>query len=492
VPTVSVIASAYNQEVHIHQAIQSVLTQPFRDIELIVTEDASTDGTLDVINLFSGDARLRILRNAVREGEAASLSRALSVSQGKYIAWLGCNDVFERHHLETLVPFLANNPDKIGVFGLASCINTGSDITGSWSDAGVKSDRFQLLNLMFRHAQPFCNSAVLLHRDKLAESNHLKSEFGKCYDAALWVSLLFDGDLEVIPETVVRARNPAAPSASDLNRLAFEKFELLNIFARNIASAELLLKIFPEVEDVNLPVTDELVDFHLALLALSCEDTSSRLFGLHLLHNALKKSEVASVLKSECGFTYHDLFDFEDDSDIFASGGIQLEIDKLKQKLEEALGVTELTPGGPRLNPVPGKKVNYLRFLPEWIPIAGTLLPEGPHPEAGIPFVFYWCCGPTASVKLTCEKAGPHVLVIETQNLHFPALNVLVKLNGIELAELKMRNKRGHDTDIFQTVLQLEPGLYELSFESDKWQESEADPRKLAFMIKNIRLWECL
>jgi hypothetical protein len=55
-----------------------------------------------------------------------------------------------------------------------------------------------------------------------------------------------------------------------------------------------------------------------------------------------------------------------------------------------------------------------------------------------------------------------------------------------------MRNKRGYDTDVFQTVLQLEPGIYELSFTSDKWQESEADPRKLAFMIKNIRLWECI
>jgi glycosyltransferase involved in cell wall biosynthesis len=491
-PTVSVIASAHNQELHIHQAIQSVLNQSFQDIELIVTDDASTDGTLDVINLFSGDIRLRILRNAVQEGDAASLNRALSVSQGKYIAWLGCNDVFERHHLETLVPFLAGNPDKLGVFGLANSVDVAGEIVGAWSDAGVNADRYQLLNMLFRRSRPFCNSAVLLHRESLAESNHLMSEFGKRYDDALWISLLFDGELEVIPEAVVRARNPIVPTASELNRVAFENFELLNIYAKNIDSAELLLQIFPEVEDVSLPVTDKLVEFHLALLALSCEDTSSRLFGLHLLHNALKDPETASLLKSDCGFIYHDLFDFEDELDIFASGGIQFEIDKLKQQLELAIAVTELTPGGPRLNPVPGKKVNYLKFLPEWLPISGTLLPEGPHPEAGIPFIFYWCCGPTASVKLTCEKAGPHVLVIETQNLHFPELNVAVCLNGNDLAEIKMRNKRGYDTDVFQTVLQLEPGIYELSFTSDKWQESEADPRKLAFMIKNIRLWECI
>ena len=54
VPTVSVIAAAHNQDLHIHQAIQSVLNQSFQDIELIVTDDGSTDGTLDVIRLFSG------------------------------------------------------------------------------------------------------------------------------------------------------------------------------------------------------------------------------------------------------------------------------------------------------------------------------------------------------------------------------------------------------------------------------------------------------
>ena len=489
-PTVSVIAAAHNQDLHIHQAIQSVLNQSFQDIELIVTDDGSTDGTLDVIRLFSGDARLRVLCNSHPEGVASALSRSGSVSTGKYIAWLDCNDVYEKHHLETLVPYLETNVSKIGVFGSASLIDVNGDNVGVWTDAGIAADRFRLLNLLYSGARPVCKSAGLVKRESVMEAGHMLPEYGHSYDTALWINLLFQGAIDVIPQAVVRSRvQELEAAATELNRSAFENFELLHLFSEQITSIDLLLQIFPEIRDVNLPVTDKFIQFHLALSALTNDSPSNRLFGLHLLHQLMRKPELVALLKSDCGFNYRDLFDFEDDLSILANGSIQSELIDWKEQVENSISAPML---GKRLKPIEDFKVNYSTILPGWSSISGILVREGPHPDHGMPFAFNWCSGPECRLKLTCDKAGPHMLVIECQNLQFPQITLEVSLPGNDVLKFVVNHKSGAKTDLLQAVVNLEPGAHDVSIKCDTWQEeTETDERRLAFLLRDIRLWEC-
>lgn len=489
-PTVSVIAAAHNQDLHIHQAIQSVLNQSFQDIELIVTDDGSTDGTLDVIRLFSGDVRLRVLCNSHPEGFASALSRSLSVSTGKYIAWLDCNDVYEKHHLETLVPYLDGNESPLGVFGLASLIDVHGENVGVWTDAGVSASRFQLLNLLYGGVRPFCKSAGLVRRDSVMDAGHMLPEYGHSYDTALWTNLLFKGEIDVIPEAVVRSRvRNEALAGSELNRQSFENFELLNLFVEQITSTEDLLHIFPEIRDVNLPVTEELVRFHLALIALASNFPSNRLFGLHILHQLMRNNELVSLLKSDCGFNYQDLFDFEDDLSVFADGAISIELNELKEQLESSHSTPML---GKRLRPIENYKINYANILPGWFPVSGILLREGPHPDHGIPFAFNWVSGPDASLKLTCDQVGPHMLVIECQSLLLPQVSIEVSVGDNKPMTFIMNHKSGTKTDVFQAIVEMGPGIHTLTIRSDRWQEPTAqDSRNLAFLLKDIRFWEC-
>lgn len=489
-PTVSVIAAAHNQDLHIHQAIQSVLNQSFQDIELIVTDDGSTDGTLDVIRLFNGDARLRVLCNSHPEGFASALSRSGSVSTGKYIAWLDCNDVYEKHHLETLVPYLESNETALGVFGLANLIDVNGDGVGVWTDSGVSANRFQLLNLLYSGVRPFCKSAGLVKRESVVDSGHMLPHYGHGYDTALWTSLLFKGELDVIPEAVVRSRvRDAAVSGSELNRQSFENFELLNLFVEQITSPEDLLQIFPEIKDVNLPVTEQLIQFHLALIAMACEFPSNRLFGLHLLHQLMQDTELVSLLKSDCGFNYRDLFDFEDDLSVFADGAIQIEVDDLKEQVENSQSAPLL---GKRLRTIENYKINYANILPGWFPISDILLREGPHHDHGIPFAFNWVSGPEATLKLTCDQVGPHMLVIECQSLLLPQVTIKVSIGENKPITFTMNHKSGNKTDVFQAIVQMGPGIHTLTISSDRWQDPTAqDSRNLAFLLKDIRLWEC-
>jgi glycosyltransferase involved in cell wall biosynthesis len=90
-PTVSVIIPAYNRAETISRAINSVLGQSFKDIEIIVVDDGSTDGTSDVVQQI-GDARIQIIHQTHNQGAAAARNAGMKSARGKYIAWLDSDD----------------------------------------------------------------------------------------------------------------------------------------------------------------------------------------------------------------------------------------------------------------------------------------------------------------------------------------------------------------------------------------------------------------
>jgi len=106
VPTrVSVIVPAWNAERTIEQAIQSALGQTLKDLEVIVIDDGSKDGTADVVRKIAAeDGRVRLLRNEVNRGPSAARNLGLREARGDWIAILDADDFFIREdRLERLV-----------------------------------------------------------------------------------------------------------------------------------------------------------------------------------------------------------------------------------------------------------------------------------------------------------------------------------------------------------------------------------------------------
>ncbi|QIR40916.1 glycosyltransferase [Tolypothrix sp. PCC 7910] len=101
-PEVSVIIPSYNTENYIYQAIDSALKQTLNNIEIIVVDDASTDGTLNVLKKFN-DQRLKILANPKNIGVAGTRNRALKVAKGQWVAVLDSDDWYAPERLERLL-----------------------------------------------------------------------------------------------------------------------------------------------------------------------------------------------------------------------------------------------------------------------------------------------------------------------------------------------------------------------------------------------------
>lgn len=110
-PSVSVIVTTYNRANYIKEAIDSVLSQTFRDWELIVVDDGSTDGTSEILHTFSElDKRICWMRQP-NAGSAASRNAALARARGNYISFLDDDDRWLPEKLETQVAFMESHPE---------------------------------------------------------------------------------------------------------------------------------------------------------------------------------------------------------------------------------------------------------------------------------------------------------------------------------------------------------------------------------------------
>lgn len=108
-PAITVLMSAYNVEKYIREAMDSILNQTFRDFEFIIVDDASTDGTLAIIESYKDD-RIRIIKNETNIKLAASLNKGLRITRGKYIARMDADDISHLERFQKLYDFMERNP----------------------------------------------------------------------------------------------------------------------------------------------------------------------------------------------------------------------------------------------------------------------------------------------------------------------------------------------------------------------------------------------
>jgi glycosyltransferase involved in cell wall biosynthesis len=109
-PRVSVVLPAYNREATVARAMRSVLTQSVRDLELIVVDDASTDGTIQAVEAV-GDTRVRLLRHEANRRAGAARNTGIRAATGAYVAFLDSDDEWLPGKLERQLAWMDAAPE---------------------------------------------------------------------------------------------------------------------------------------------------------------------------------------------------------------------------------------------------------------------------------------------------------------------------------------------------------------------------------------------
>lgn len=164
VPVVSVLMPVFNAGVHLEPAIRSILDQDFADFELVIVDDASTDGSDQVIASFD-DPRIRVVSNAENLGVVGAPNRGLDLCRGRYIARMDADDVARPERLAVQVAFMDANP-YVALCGSQVGILQESETdrrTTSWVVPGGTD----LLRFSMMFANPFCHPTVMLRADVL-------------------------------------------------------------------------------------------------------------------------------------------------------------------------------------------------------------------------------------------------------------------------------------------------------------------------------------
>lgn len=116
-PQVSVLMSVYDGQRYLKEAVESILSQSFRDFEFIIVNDGSTDRTLEILEHYGQkDGRIRIINNETNIGLTRSLNKAIGLAQGDYIARMDADDISEPERLQKQVELLKSD-GRIGCVG---------------------------------------------------------------------------------------------------------------------------------------------------------------------------------------------------------------------------------------------------------------------------------------------------------------------------------------------------------------------------------------
>jgi glycosyltransferase involved in cell wall biosynthesis len=109
---VSVLMAVYNEEAHLREAVDSVLAQSFEDYEIIIIDDASTDGTRKISEEYAGKYdNVKVLRHNENKYRAAALNYGLTVAEGEFVAFLDGDDIYTGDKLKDQVRFMNENKD---------------------------------------------------------------------------------------------------------------------------------------------------------------------------------------------------------------------------------------------------------------------------------------------------------------------------------------------------------------------------------------------
>ncbi|GAA4736729.1 glycosyltransferase family 2 protein [Flavisolibacter ginsenosidimutans] len=200
----SVLMPAYNVAAYIGDAIASVLNQSFKEFELVIVNDGSTDNTGSIIRNFN-DGRI-VLINQENKGIAAALNKALEIAKGDYVARFDADDICYPHRLAKQYNFMTAHSSCVIAGSAADYVDEKGEYVFTNYPPAYTDDE---IRSVLKRICPFIHSSVICKKTALLKHGGYNEHAHSFEDHLLWQSVLSEGRVVNFHEPLIQVRlNP--------------------------------------------------------------------------------------------------------------------------------------------------------------------------------------------------------------------------------------------------------------------------------------------
>lgn len=313
---VSIVMPVYNGERYIKEAILSVLNQSYKDFELIIVNDASTDGTQEIIDSFD-DERIKTIVCEKNRHVAYAANLGLENATGKYIARLDSDDIWDRHKLDKQVKYMEIHPEMGACFTRVCIIDKDGNLAGdqfsqieNMFNAEENKTSEEWARFFFYYGNRLCNPSGLACTAALDSIGRLHNiAYVPGQDFETWSRLVVKYPIYIMDEKLTYYRwEEEQGKISSLKERGVSAFENVHMMMRATYLEEMekqdFVRIFKE-EFVNKKSESDLeLECEKAFLLMKCTKSTGDInfFGLQKIQEILNVPEGLKTLEEKYAF----------------------------------------------------------------------------------------------------------------------------------------------------------------------------------------------
>lgn len=206
-PLISVILPSYNHAKYISIAIESVLNQTFTNYELLISDDCSTDGTIDVIKNYH-DIRIKTFFSQQNQGATFNHNFLISQAKGDFIALISSDDVWFPERLEKQILFMEQNPSFAACFSQAEFIDEKGNHLEIIPNVFQQPNRTQAewLEYFYTKGNCICHPSLLIRRNIYQELGMYNLAMRQLPDFDMWIRVVKRYPIFILQESLVQHR----------------------------------------------------------------------------------------------------------------------------------------------------------------------------------------------------------------------------------------------------------------------------------------------
>jgi len=217
-PLVSIITPSFNQAQYLEATMQSVLQQDYPNLEYIVVDGGSTDGSLEVIERYKNQLTWWV--SEADQGQADAINKGFKKASGEIIAWLNSDDLYLPGAISSAVAVFRENPTSGVVYGDAVSADAEGRLLNELRFSDWKTRDFLQFNII-------CQPAVFMKRSMVEKVGYLDPSYHFFLDHQLWIRLSRETEFFHQPEFWAVSRyhpdaknvTMASESGAEVNRI---------------------------------------------------------------------------------------------------------------------------------------------------------------------------------------------------------------------------------------------------------------------------------